>query len=80
MPSRDDYTDNDNDGDVFRVACSVLIPETPLGLEFVDHRDEVSVAMLAEEFRPDICYIVLGWNVLDADLALLCYLANLEET
>ena len=57
----------------------MLLPECPLGLEVVDQPDEVPVAILAEEFRPDVGYIKLGWNVVDADLALLYYLVNVED-
>ena len=57
----------------------MLIPECQLGLEVVDQPDEVQLTVLVEEFRPHVGYVELGWNVVDADLALLYYLANVEE-
>ena len=57
----------------------MLIPECPLGLEVVDHPDEVPVTVLAEERRPDVGCVELGWNMADGDFTLFYYLTNAEE-
>ena len=57
----------------------MLIPECPLSIGDAGQPEKVPVALLAEEFRPDVASIELGWNVLDADLALLYYVAKVEE-
>lgn len=44
-------------------SISVLLPEFAV----YDQSDEVPVAVFAEESRPNVGYVELGWNVMDAD-------------
>ena len=49
-----------------------------LGLEIPDQPDEVPVAILVEEFRPQVGDVVLGRHVMDANLAFLHDLPNVK--
>ena len=46
--------------------------------EIFDQPDEVPVAILVEEFRPQVGDVVLGRHVMDANLAFLHDLANVK--